>query len=93
MKNVATTFGIVSSEKNKWQGGILSDDGNIYAIPSNAKHILRIDTSPASSLNTRESWVSNEREREYSLVGDLPGTKDKWQGEIIFSWIFLAQSK
>ncbi len=67
--DVGTTFGVVSSEKNKWQGGILLD-GVIYAIPSNARHILCIDTET----------FKDDGSVKYSLLGNLPPTKDKWQG-------------
>lgn len=69
-KDIATTFGIVSGEKNKWQGGVLLNNGMIYAIPSNAKHILCIDTSISAV----------DGGNDYSLLGNLPPTKDKWQG-------------
>jgi len=35
----------VSGEKNKYQGGVLADDGHVYAIPSNSEQILCIDTN------------------------------------------------
>ncbi len=87
-RDVATTFGVVSGEKNKWQGGILSHDGKIYAIPSNAKHILYIDTSTNPCETTGGESDFSESETKYSLVGDLPGTKDKWQGKKSFTLCF-----
>lgn len=72
----------MSTVKNKWQGGILLD-GMIYAIPSNSQNILKIDTS--KSLSECES-------NEYSLIGNLPSTKDKWQGRYANeAWISIIQ--
>lgn len=58
------------------QGGVLGLDGFIYAIPSDAKNVLRVDTRPG------ESTVRDDR-NEVTLVGDLPPKKDKWQGGFI----------
>ena len=64
---------MVNKEKNKWQGGCLSRDGKIFAIPSNAKEILCIDTAiPDNNI------VSDEM--KYSFVGNFQPKKDKWQG-------------
>ena len=72
-----TTFGVVSGEKNKWQGGTLASDGYLYAIPSNSKQILCINTNPMKEEGEfyDEACVH--------LIGDLPATKDKWQGKEI----------
>ncbi|KAL3793059.1 hypothetical protein HJC23_003067 [Cyclotella cryptica] len=79
------TFGYVKSscdngetgggylEKNKWQGGVLGKDGFVYAVPSNARGVLRIDTratTPNHSLDPSR----------VACIGDLPEMKDKWQG-------------
>lgn len=87
--NVVTTFGKVSEEKNKYQGGTLAGDGFIYAIPSNANDILCIDT------NNPESGSSNDENGEISFldqdaaftIGDIYEStqtkrKDKWQGKL-----------
>lgn len=72
-----TTFGVVSGEKNKWQGGTLAPDGHLYAIPSNSKQILCINTNP---MDQEEEFYDQAR---IHLVGDLPPKKDKWQGKEI----------
>ena len=75
--DIATTlFGKVSEEKNKFKGGILLN-GTIYAIPSNAKHILCIDTNKGGGEGNDDSYYQNR----YNLIGNLPPTKDKWQGK------------
>jgi len=67
-----STFGKVSEEKNKWQGAVLSKEtGYLYAIPSNAKHILCIDTR-------KESDNDN-----ICFAGNLTTKKDKWQGGFV----------
>ena len=77
----------MSGEKNKYQGGVLADDGHVYAIPSNSEHILCIDTN---TNNKRISLVDEGRrekgasflEKDAALViGDIPPIKDKWQGK------------
>ena len=50
--------------KNKWQGGVLGVDGNVYCIPCDASQVLAI--LPAS--------------RTLQLIGALPSTKKKFQG-------------
>lgn len=58
------------------QGGVLSSKGGcVYAIPSNALQILRIDTNPLPKAQNTEDH------RQVSFVGSLPPKKDKWQGE------------
>ena len=50
----------MSGEKNKYQGGVLADDGHVYAIPSNSEHILCIDT------NTKKEsvwWTKDDEKR------------------------------
>jgi hypothetical protein len=68
-------------EKNKFQGGVLGRDGFVYAIPSNARGVLRIDTRPIRDDEVASSsgiqFLGKER---VSCIGDLPDTKDKWQG-------------
>jgi len=86
-----TTFGVVSGEKNKWQGGVLAPDGHIYAIPSNARNILCLDTkasnnsSKSNDDDNKKQILGNDDDSRYSikLVGDLPPSKDKWQGGFI----------
>ena len=81
-----TTFGRIESprvnedgspyvEKNKWQGGVLARDGFVYAIPSDAQSVLRIDTRPLTECE--QKVPSRER---VSCVGELARTKDKFQG-------------
>ncbi|KAL7468130.1 hypothetical protein ACHAXS_008361 [Conticribra weissflogii] len=66
-------------EKNKWQGGVLGRDGFVYAVPSNARGVLRIDTRPekASKYNKEVTFLDPER---VTCIGNLPKMKDKWQG-------------
>lgn len=44
--------GNLSSMKDKFQGGFLGRDGNIYCIPENAERVLKI--TPASSANNAQ---------------------------------------
>jgi DNA-binding beta-propeller fold protein YncE len=68
--DICTTFGYTSTLKNKYQGGVYSArDKCIYSIPANGLHVLRIATDPAI-----------EGEKPIQLIGDLPVSKDKWQG-------------
>ena len=46
------------------QGAVVGPDGNIWGIPSKADCLLRIDP----------------RVDEATTVGNLPSTRDKWQG-------------
>lgn len=83
--NVVTTFGKVSEEKNKYQGGTLAPDGFIYAIPSNANDILCIDTNPKSSQLVTDEIAFKEEDAAFG-IGDIYKStqtrrKDKWQGE------------
>jgi len=43
--NTFTSHGALSSDANKWSGGVLADNGCIYCAPYNASTILKIDTS------------------------------------------------
>lgn len=69
LKQEATTFGNVSSLKNKWQGGVLSQvDKCVYAVPADMNNILRINTDPDSALDIQ-------------MVGEgFKDVEDKWQG-------------
>jgi hypothetical protein len=68
-----STFGFVGTEKNKWQGGVLSEsDGSIYCIPADGQKVLRIDSRPEV-----------EGDNPMALLGNLPKRKDKWQGAFI----------
>lgn len=68
--DICTTFGYTSTMKNKYQGGVYSArDKCIYSIPANGLHVLRIATDPEI-----------EGEKPIQLIGDLPVSKDKWQG-------------
>ena len=89
--DAVTTFGhgSVPPDKNKWQGGVLAPDGLVYCIPSDATSILCIDTNPgvferlaaaASSEQEGEADGETTRHAAVTLIGDLPTTKDKWQG-------------
>jgi hypothetical protein len=89
--DAVTTFGhgSVPPDKNKWQGGVLAPDGLVYCIPSDATSILCIDTNPgvferlaaaASSEQEGEADGGTTRHAAVTLIGDLPTTKDKWQG-------------
>jgi len=67
-----STFGFTGTDKNKWQGGVLSArDGCVYCIPANGRHVARIATTSSS---TDDDYYAVQ------LIGDLPATKDKWQG-------------
>lgn len=85
-ENTASTFGQVSSEKNKYQGGTLADDGFIYAICSNANNILCIDSNPSEKDEDEDEHIISFKEGENAFtIGDIyaiTGTKrkDKWQG-------------
>lgn len=57
------------------QGGVLANNGYIYAVPSNAHGILQIDSRPQSVTN-----IAAHDPARISVIGDLPDTKDKWQG-------------
>lgn len=74
IKNVATTFGTVSSSINKWQGGVLSKvDKCVYAVPADMDCVLRIDTDPDTPLRI-------------DLVGEgFQDIDDKWQGGFVGS--------
>ncbi len=85
--DTVTTFGKVSEEKNKYQGGTLARDGVVYAIPSNANDILCIDTnmrndkkSHSSDKLTSEKYISSLDRDAAFVIGSLESTKDKWQG-------------
>ena len=83
--NVVTTFGKVSEEKNKYQGGTLATDGFIYAIPSNANDILCIDTNPQPSQSVTNEMSFLEKDAAFG-IGDIYKStqtkrKDKWQGK------------
>ena len=53
-------------------------DGFIYALPSNAKGILRIDTRPVSDEDEgNDIFVDKSR---VSCIGSLEKKTDKWQG-------------
>jgi hypothetical protein len=53
---------------NKWEGGVLAADGNIYGIPHSATQVLRFDP----------------RTQQATLVGDqLPGGDLKWHGGVL----------
>jgi len=69
LKNEATTFGKVSSVKNKWQGGVLSSlDGCVYAVPADMHNILKIDTNPDTPVTID------------MLGSGFQDVEDKWQG-------------
>ena len=82
-----TTFGKVSPEKNKYQGGTLASDGYVYAIPSNSDNILCIDTNERMhSLERPQRIGENDlSEDDAFTIGNIESTKkkrkDKWQGE------------
>lgn len=65
-----TTFGYAGSLKNKWQGGLLANDGCVYCIPASGLHVLRIATVEGIP----------DGQNALQLLGDLPQHKDKWQG-------------
>ncbi len=85
--NIATTFGKVSGEKNKYQGGTLGGDGFIYAIPSDANNILCIDSNKSSQSTIEDKvdgTISFLHKDTAFTIGDIKCTKkkkkDKWQG-------------
>jgi hypothetical protein len=52
----------------RWDGGVLAADGNIYGIPCDATQVLRFDP----------------RTQQATLVGDqLPGGRFKWNGGVL----------
>ena len=91
MNDVVATFGCIEDsdpdrvnadgskyiEKNKFQGGVLGRDGFIYALPSNVKGILRIDTRPVSDEEGKVNFLDKNR---VSCIGSLEQKTDKWQG-------------
>ena len=89
MNDVVTTFGCIENsdttrvngyiEKNKFQGGVLGRDGFIYALPSNAKGILRIDTRHVSDEEGESKSIFLEKNR-VCCIGTLEQKTDKWQG-------------
>jgi hypothetical protein len=95
--NVATTFGRVSQEKNKYQGGTLARDGVIYAIPSNANDILCIDTNQVhvaaknDKLNNEIEYFAQDAAFTIGDIYALTETKrkDKWQGKMGFGNIVV----
>ena len=54
----------INTWRNKWQGGVLGLDGNIYAIPCDADHVLVIHAASG----------------QLELLGTLPQGRKKWQG-------------
>jgi len=68
--------------KNKWQGGILAPrDGCIYAIPSDAECVLKIDTNPSDK--NRGIINDDDRISLLNIENDFMSNKkvtDKWQG-------------
>lgn len=70
---------LIPSPQNKYQGGTLGNDGVIYAIPSDANNILCIDTDE-SCEELKIDGISYLDEGEAFTIGNIPGTKDKWQG-------------
>lgn len=94
--DVVTTFGKVSQEKNKYQGGTLAADGYIYAIPSNSNNILCIDSNDKDGDEDNTEIYFNEEDAAY-VIGDIVSTKrkrtDKFQGKtisriVIFRFIY-----
>ena len=78
--DVVTTFGTVSSEKNKWQGGVLAKNGFLYALPSNSRQVLCINTAKNNEMN----------DNMIELFGNLSKTKDKFQGKFSCSKSIVA---
>ena len=79
------TFGYAGTEKNKWQGGILSTrDDCIYCIPANGIHVCRIYTGNNTNQKKNDDNVNNDvtstSATPVQLIGDLSDHKDKWQG-------------
>jgi hypothetical protein len=71
--NVCSTFGFVGMEKNKWQGGVLSQtDGCIYCIPADGQHVLRIDTRNPSTniINTATATTTTATRSSSSSSSD-----------------------
>lgn len=57
--------GMLPNLRNKWQGGVLANDGMIYGVPCDAPYVLRI----------------NPESGECSFIGgDLGSMEDKYQG-------------
>ena len=51
----------------------MGKDGFVYAVPSNARGVLRIDTRPTTTKQPLDP-------SRVICIGDLPEMKDKWQG-------------
>jgi len=81
IKNEATTFGKVSGDINKWQGGVLSSvDHCIYAVPADNSTVLRIDTDPNNDN------PNNTPSLDIDYVGEnFQDVDDKWQGGFVGS--------
>ena len=41
--------GVVGDGEDKWQGGVLGDDGNIYGIPERGHRVLKIEPGAAAT--------------------------------------------
>jgi hypothetical protein len=75
-------------EKNKFQGGVLARDGFIYALPSNAKGICRIDSRPLTDDEKEQSNNNDDDDvspifldkNRVTCIGSLEQKTDKWQG-------------
>jgi len=65
--DTASTFGSVSRDGNKWEGGVLAPDGMIYGITKNSTAVLKID--PTNDT--------------VSTFGSLSGDTDKWMGGVL----------
>ena len=64
----ATLVGNLLPGGDKWSGGVLAADGNIYGIPYDATQVLRFDP----------------RTQQATHVGDqLPGDPSKWCGGVL----------
>jgi len=63
----ATTFGSLGSDTNKWLGGTLAPNGNIYGIPFNSTVVLKINPSNDS----------------ITTFGSLGSDTSKWTGGVL----------
>ena len=86
--NVSGTTTTRYIEKNKFQGGVLARDGYIYALPSNAKGICRIDSRPLTDDEKEQGSNADDDDaspifldkNRVTCFGSLEQKTDKWQG-------------
>ena len=85
----ATLVGGELSGDDKWSGGVLATDGNIYGIPYNATQVLRI--GPPTGLLTKvqaeavlKAVEAQEAERSWKTHILLLCNNEFWQKRVHF---------